>query len=140
RVVITYADGTTSEQSVYFPNWIIQPSGPLKDSVVAVGSKGRNNKANPDGYEYPNGTYSVYANAVPLNPAKELRSVTFPAGTTAKFFDARAVSLGLPVAPSGDVWVSDLEWTSAANGYGVIGIDVANKDSASSPDVPLVIN
>lgn len=140
RVVITYADGTTSEQSVYFPNWIIQPSGPLKDSVVAVGSKGRNNKANPDGYEYPNGTYSVYANAVPLNPTKELRSVTFPAGTTAKLFDVRPVDLALPEAPSGDVWASDLEWTAATNGWGVIGIDVANKDSASSPDVPLVIN
>ncbi|MDF9875433.1 NPCBM/NEW2 domain-containing protein [Cellulosimicrobium cellulans] len=140
EVTVTYADGTTSTQTFYFPNWLIQASGPLKDSVVAVASKGRNNANNPDGYEYPTYTYQVYANVAPLNPTKELRSVTFPTGTTAKLFDVRPVTLGLPDAPAGDAWVSDLEWTSATNGYGVIGIDVANKDSASSPDLPLVIN
>lgn len=140
EVTITYADGTTSKQTFYFPNWLIQASGPLKDAAVAVASKGRNNANNPDGYEYAAYTYQVYANVAPLNPTKELRSVTFPTGTTAKLFDVRPVTLGLPDAPTGDVWASDLEWTSATNGWGVIGIDVANKDSASSPDVPLVIN
>ncbi|WP_265520164.1 NPCBM/NEW2 domain-containing protein [Oerskovia flava] len=140
QVTITYRDGTTSRQTFYFPNWLIQAAGPLKDANVAVASLGRNNANNPDGYEYPTYSYQVYANVAPLNPAKQLQSVTFPSGTTAKLFDVRPVTLGLPDAPAGDVWVSDLEWTSATNGYGVIGIDVANKDSASSPDKPLVIN
>ncbi|UJP08782.1 NPCBM/NEW2 domain-containing protein [Microbacterium sp. KUDC0406] len=140
EVTITYADGTTAKQTFYFPNWLIQSSGPLKDAAVAVASKGRNNKANPDGYEYPTYTYQVYANVAPLIPTKELRSITFPVGTTAKLFDVRPVTLDMPEAPSGEPWVSDLDWVSASTGWGVIGKDVANKDTATSPDVPLVIN
>lgn len=140
EVTITYQDGTSTNESVYFPNWLIQSAGPLKDANVAVASKGRNSASNPEGYEYPTYTYQVYANVVPLNPVKELRSITFGTGTTAKFFDVKPVNLALPDVPVGDSWVSDLEWTAATNGWGEIGIDVANKDSASSPDKPLVIN
>ena len=38
------------------------------------------------------------------------------------------------------MWASELQWLSATNGWGVIGKDVANKDAANSPDVPLAIN
>ncbi|MFD6092987.1 NPCBM/NEW2 domain-containing protein [Oerskovia sp. NPDC060338] len=138
EVTITYADGTTSKQSFFFPNWLLQ--GGLNGSSVAVASQGRNNKNNPAGYEYPTYKYQVYSDTVILNPAKELRSVTFPVQTNAKLFAMKVATLGLPDAPQGTVWASDLTWTSATNGYGVIGKDVANKDSASSPDKPLVIN
>ncbi|MEK8228547.1 NPCBM/NEW2 domain-containing protein [Oerskovia sp. M15] len=94
----------------------------------------------PGGYEYPTYKYQVYSDTVILNPAKELRSVTFPVQTNAKLFAMKVATLGLPEAPQGTVWASDLTWTSATNGYGVIGKDVANKDMASSPDKPLVIN
>ncbi|MDO8145625.1 MULTISPECIES: NPCBM/NEW2 domain-containing protein [unclassified Isoptericola] len=138
EVTITYADGTTAERSFFLPNWLLQ--GDRRDAVDAVESKGRNNAANPDGYEYPSYTYRVYANVVALDPSKELRSITFSQTDRAILFDMRPVDLTLPEAPSGDVWLSDLPWVSASNGYGVIGIDVANKDNASSPDKPLVIN
>jgi len=138
EVTIAYADGTTSKQSFFFPNWLLQ--GGLNGTSVAVPSQGRNNKNNPAGYEYPTYTYQVYSDTVILNPAKELRSVTFPVQTNAKLFAMEVPTLGLPQAPQGTVWASDLTWTSATNGYGVIGKDVANKDSASSPDKPLVIN
>src|SRR5690606_41027017 len=105
------------ELTVQLPKALLLPyttlfRSPRKDAAVAVASKGRNNANNPDGYEYAAYTYQVYANVAPLNPTKELRSVTFPTGTTAKLFDVRPVTLGLPDAPSGDVWASDLEWRS----------------------------
>jgi hypothetical protein len=46
----------------------------------------------------------------------------------------------LPPAPAASAWASDLPWISATNGWGVIGKDVANKDAANSPDLPLKVN
>ncbi|MET4003632.1 MULTISPECIES: OmpL47-type beta-barrel domain-containing protein [Arthrobacter] len=44
------------------------------------------------------------------------------------------------VPPSGTNWLSDIAWTNASVGYGVIGIDSGVKDSASDADVPLTAN
>ena len=44
------------------------------------------------------------------------------------------------VPPSGTNWLSDLAWTSASVGYGIIGMDSGVKDYASDADVPLTAN
>ncbi|WP_022891057.1 NPCBM/NEW2 domain-containing protein [Agromyces subbeticus] len=139
ELTLNYTDGTSSTQSVYFPNWLLQASG-LQGSSVAITSLGRNSASNPDVYEYPTGKYQVYSNLVRLNPSKELASIVLPNQASMKIFDWQVVDQPQPPVPTGSAWVSDLQWLSATNGWGVIGKDVANKDSASSPDLPLKIN
>lgn len=134
-----YADGTTSTQNVFFPNWLPQASG-LGGASVAIKSLGRNSATNPAVYEYPTYGYQVYSNLVRLNPAKELAYVVLPTESRLRIFDWQVVEQPLPTPPSGTVWASELQWLSATNGWGVIGKDVANKDAANSPDVPLAIN
>ncbi|MGX5694740.1 NPCBM/NEW2 domain-containing protein [Agromyces soli] len=134
-----YADGTVTKQSVFFPNWLPQASG-LGGASVAITSLGRNSATNPAVYEYPTYKYQVYSNLVRLNPAKELAYVVLPSESRLKIFDWKVVSQPLPPAPTGSPYASELPWLSATNGWGVIGKNVANKDAANSPDVPLAIN
>ncbi|QMU96133.1 DUF5110 domain-containing protein [Microbacterium esteraromaticum] len=138
-IELHYADGTVSKQNVFFPNWLPQASG-LGGASVAIASMGRNSATNPAVYEYPTYTYQVYSNLVRLNPSKELAYVVLPTESRLKMFDWKVVDQPLPPAPAGSAYASDLQWISATNGWGVIGKDVANKDSASSPDLPLAIN
>ncbi len=139
ELTINYTDGTVGKQNVYFPNWLLQASG-LQGSTVAITSMGRNSATNPDVYEYPNGKYQVYSNLLRLNPGKEVASIVLPNESRMKMFDWQIVDQPLPAVPAGSAWASDLDWLSATNGWGVIGKDVANKDAASSPDLPLKIN
>ena len=139
ELTLEYTDGTVTKEHVFFPNWLPQASG-LGGATVAVRSMGRNSATNPAVYEYPTYGYQVYSNLVRLNPSKELASVLLPNETRLKIFDWQVVSQPLPPAPTGSAWASDLPWISATNGWGVIGKDVANKDAANSPDLPLKIN
>ncbi|WP_309129696.1 NPCBM/NEW2 domain-containing protein [Microbacterium sp.] len=134
-----YADGTVSKQNLFIPNWLPQASG-LGGASVAISSLGRNSATNPNVYEYPTYRYQVYSNLVRLNPAKELAYVVLPTESRLKIFDWKVVDQPLPPAPSGTIGAAELPWLSAVNGWGVIGKNVANKDSASSPDQPLAIN
>ena len=136
-LTLTYTDGTSEKQSIFFPNWL-QPSV-LNGAVVAVSEMGRNN-ANGPSPEYTQYKYQAFSNTVRLNPTKELASVTLPTDTRVKFFDWKVTTQPLPEAPHGTVYASETPWVDAVNGYGVIGINVANKDSATSPDKPLAIN
>lgn len=138
ELTMTYSDGTVQKQSAYFPNWL--PQGDTRGAKVAIKSLGRNSQANANNPEYTTTGYQIYSANVRLLPAKKLTSVTLPTATNVKLFDWKIVDFPLPEAPKADSYLSDLTWTSASNGYGIIGKDVVNKDSASSPDVPLTIN
>ena len=139
ELTLTYTDGTVSKQPVFFPNWLPQASG-LGGATVAVKSLGRNSATNPNVYEYPTYGYQVYSNLVRLNPSKELASVVLPNESRLKIFDWQVVDQPLPPAPTASAWASELNWLSATNGWGVIGKNVANKDAANSPDLPLKVN
>ena len=138
ELTLTYTDGTVTKQPVFLPNWVFASN--LGGAKVAVSSKGRNSASNPNVYEYSQYDYQAFSNLVRLIPSKELASVTLPTEGRAKFFDWQVVSQPLPPAPSASAWASDLPWISASNGWGVIGKDVANKDAANSPDLPLKVN
>ncbi|WP_394940639.1 NPCBM/NEW2 domain-containing protein [Psychromicrobium sp. YIM B11713] len=137
ELTLIYADGSKQKQSVFFPNWL-QPTD-LGGGVVAVSSQGRNN-ANGPSPEYTQYKYQVFSNTLRLIPGKQLAAVTLPVAGNVKFFDWKVVSQKLPAAPDQNVFASDWPWVSATNGYGVIGKDVANKDAANSPDLPLALN
>ncbi|MFC4224589.1 NPCBM/NEW2 domain-containing protein [Lysinibacter cavernae] len=138
EVKLQYTDGSTQMATFTYPNWL-QPTD-LKGATLAISTQGRNSATNPAGYEYGQYKYQVFQAMVRLNPVKELKSVTLPVNSAVKIFDWNVVARALPAPVTADAFVSDLAWVSATNGYGVIGKDVANKDSASSPDLPLVIN
>ena len=137
ELTITYADGTVQKQNPYFPNWL--PQGDTRGSKVAIKAMGRNSQAQTANPEYTSTGYQIYSATVRLLPNKELASVQLPVAENVKFFDWQVVDFPLPTAPDKDTFISDLNPVSATNGYGVIGKDVVNKDSANSPDVPLTI-
>lgn len=137
ELTLIYADGTRQKQTVFFPNWL-QPKD-LGGGALAISSQGRNN-ANGPSPEYTQYKYQVFSNTLRLIPGKQLAAVTLPVATNVKFFDWKVISQKLPAAPDKDVFASDWPWVSATNGYGVIGKDVANKDAANSPDLPLAVN
>ncbi|WP_240665888.1 NPCBM/NEW2 domain-containing protein [Agromyces sp. LHK192] len=139
ELTIAYTDGTVSKQTVFFPNWLPQASG-LGGASVAIRSLGRNSATNPDVYEYPTYPYQVYSNLVRLTPGKEVASVTLPTESRLRIFDWKVVTQPTQPGPSASAWASDLPWVAATTGWGVIGKDVANKDAADSPDVPLAID
>lgn len=138
-IELHYADGTVSTQNLFIPNWLQQASG-LGGATVAVVSMGRNNANNPAVYEYSGYRYQVYSNLVRLNPSKELAYVVLPTESWLRIFDWKIVDQPLPPSPSGTIGAAELPWLSATNGWGVIGKNVANKDAANSPDLPLAIN
>lgn len=136
-LTITYADGTVQKQVPYFPNWL--PQGDTKGSKVAIKSMGRNNQTQPANPEYTTTGYQIYSATVRLLPNKELVSIQLPVNERVKFFDWQVVNFPLPTAPDADSFISDVAPVSATNGYGVIGKDVANKDSAASANIPLTV-
>src|SRR6185312_11471071 len=134
---ITYTDGTVQKQSLYYPNWL--PQGDTKGAKVAIKSMGRNSTGQANNPEYTQIGYQIYSGTLRLLPAKELASVQLPVAENVKIFDWQVVNFPLPTAPDKDSFASDLTPVSATTGWGVIGWDVVNKDSADSPDVPLTI-
>ncbi|MEO6529935.1 MAG: NPCBM/NEW2 domain-containing protein [Specibacter sp.] len=66
------------------------------------------------------------------NPLHQIFSVPGKSTSTVEALPA--------IPPSGTNWLSDLAWSSASVGYGVIGIDSGVKDYASDADVPLTAN
>src|SRR5699024_2767030 len=133
-LTVVYADGSTSEEEIFFPNWLPQASG-LGSAQVAIASLGRNNSQGE--YEYESYKYQVYENSIVLDPKKEVRAIELGTTPAVTFFSWSIAERELPPGPTGENWISDLEWESATNGWGVIGKDVANKDGADSPDLPL---
>ncbi|WP_083508871.1 NPCBM/NEW2 domain-containing protein [Arthrobacter alpinus] len=137
ELTITYKDGTVQKGAPYFPNWL--PQGDTRGAKVAIKAMGRNSQAQAANPEYTGTGYQIYSGTVRLLPNKELASVQLPVAENVKIFDWQVVDFPLPTAPEADTFISDVTPVSATNGYGVIGKDVVNKDSAASPDVPLTI-
>jgi alpha-glucosidase len=125
--VVRYADGTEDRQSMQLPNWCCQATD-VGGSTVAVESFYRNTQDGPANH----GTlYAVFHNEIRLLPDKEVVSVVLPDTPAITLFDAGFTERELPPAPSGEVWVSDLEWLSATNGWGPVERDMSNGENAA---------
>ncbi|MDO5736823.1 MAG: glycoside hydrolase family 31 protein, partial [Propionibacteriaceae bacterium] len=122
-ITVNYTDGTTGKGSIGVPNWL--PQG-ANDATVAFRSMGRNSKDN--GYEYATYGYQIYQAKMIINPGKTVQSITLGNNSQLKIFAWALVEQDLPTPPSADVFASDLAWLSSSNGYGSIGLDVANLD------------
>ncbi|MFC5287809.1 NEW3 domain-containing protein [Actinokineospora guangxiensis] len=73
-VTVWYTDGTSTTATLGFPNWSFQDAGAHGATLVAS-STGRNR---PNGYGDAAYQYRVFANSIPLDPAKTVELVTLP--------------------------------------------------------------
>ena len=73
-VKVWYSDGTSTTGSIGFPNWSFQDAG-AHGATLAISTTGRNT---PAGYANAEYQYRVFANSVPLDPAKTVELVTLP--------------------------------------------------------------
>ncbi|MGP5640275.1 NEW3 domain-containing protein [Brachybacterium tyrofermentans] len=81
-LTVYYTDGSSSEGTRGVPNWTGVGANPEAEVVAAA--KGRNT---PDGYGNENGTYSVFATAVEIDPSKTVDFVVLPGNSSIHVFD-----------------------------------------------------
>lgn len=130
---IRYADGTVDRQSLRLPNWCCLPPD-AGGSTIAVTTNYRNTQAGPANH----GTaYRVFHNELRLLPGKEVVSVRLPDRPEITLFAAAFTSRSLPTPPTGAPWVSDLDWLSAANGWGPVERDTSNGEDAAGDGAAL---
>ncbi|WP_328989103.1 NPCBM/NEW2 domain-containing protein [Kribbella sp. NBC_01245] len=134
-VRVIYTDGTESSHPFQLPNWCCQDptTGGAK---VAVAVKGRYTQA---GLANTTTDYRVFYTAVPLTPGKTVRAIKLPGGGLG-FFAATVANKPLPPAPTGQVWVSDLEWTDSSNGWGPVERDRSNGEDGAADGGPLTLD
>lgn len=120
-VHIGYTDGSSSDGRLGMPNWCCESTTDY-GSRVAVDSVGNNG---PDGPYHPTTHYEIYYNTVPLDQGKTVASVTLPANPNMHFF-AIAIKKLVAAPPTADTEASDLQWTSATNGWGPVERDHSN--------------
>lgn len=81
-VVVHYADGSTGQADVSFPNWCCADAGGATTVASVLG------KNTPAGPAYPTVAYRVFAATVPLTPGKEVKAFTLPSSSAMHVFAA----------------------------------------------------
>ncbi|MDQ1008111.1 endo-alpha-N-acetylgalactosaminidase [Streptomyces sp. V4I23] len=107
--------------------WTAEPVGPVSFASVAPGAKAT-------------GTWQV-------TPPADAPYRTYPIGSTAAYtvggtprkLTASTSVRTLPPPPSADAWASDLDWTSAQNGWGPVERDLSNGETGAGDGKPLTI-
>jgi len=82
-VRVTYTDGTSSQQSLGFPNWCCDTPDRYGATPV-IEMDHRNTPSGPANYGI---TYRVFANSVALDPSRTVAYVTLPASAAIHVFD-----------------------------------------------------
>lgn len=86
-VTISYTDGSVAREPIGFPNWCC--ADPTQHGAVSVIEMDhRNTPSGPANYGI---TYRVFANSVPLDPAKTVAYVTLPSQPAIHIFDMAMV-------------------------------------------------
>ncbi|WP_165949129.1 NPCBM/NEW2 domain-containing protein [Kribbella turkmenica] len=134
-VTIIYTDGSESQGTFQLPNWCCQDptTGGAK---VAVSVKGR---YTPAGLSNTTTDYRVFYTAVPLDPGKTVKAIKLPGGGLG-FFAATIADKPLPPAPTGDTWVSDLEFLDSTNGWGPVERDRSNGEDGAADGNPITLD
>ncbi|WP_433164977.1 NPCBM/NEW2 domain-containing protein [Kribbella sp. CA-247076] len=134
-VTIIYTDGTESQGTFQLPNWCCQDptTGGAK---LAVSVKGRYTQA---GLSNTTTDYRVFYTAVPLDPGKTVKAIKLPGGGLG-FFAATIADKPLPPAPTGENWVSDLEFLDSTNGWGPVERDRSNGEDGATDGNPITLD
>ncbi|NNC14031.1 hypothetical protein HII28_19405 [Planctomonas sp. JC2975] len=117
-ITVSYTDGSTSSAVVGFPNWT-GDSTTRFGAQLAIDSVGNNG---PSGHYHAGVHYGVFYNTVPLDQGKTVQTVTLPNAPNLHLFALTAKPLTAQ-PPTADVYASDLQWTSATNGWGPVERD-----------------
>ncbi|KRV48052.1 hypothetical protein AQ490_26970 [Wenjunlia vitaminophila] len=83
NATVYYTDGTTTTGWFGFPNWSFAPA----DAHGATLIKSTDGRNRPDGYGNAGIAYRIFANSIPLDPAKTVELVVLPANGTVHVFD-----------------------------------------------------
>lgn len=85
-VTVKYTDGTTTQGTIAFPNWVTPAAGGATAIATTIG------RNRPTGYGDTGYRYTIFAHSVALDPAKTVDTVTLPVNSSMHFF-------GMGVAP-----------------------------------------
>ena len=83
--------------------------------------------------------YRVFYTAVALDPGKTVQAIRLASGGLG-FFAAIIADKPLPPAPTGQPWVSDLEWIDSSNGWGPVERDKSNGEDGARDGGPLTLD
>ncbi|WP_137993162.1 endo-alpha-N-acetylgalactosaminidase family protein [Streptomyces vilmorinianum] len=107
--------------------WTAEPAAPVAFETVAAGAKATATwKVTPP----VDAAYRTY----PLGS-----TLTYGLGGEARKLTAATSVRTLPPPPTTDSWASDLDWTSATNGWGPVERDVSNGETGTGDGGPLRI-
>jgi hypothetical protein len=134
-VTIIYTDGSQSQGTFQLPNWCCQDPA-TGGAKLAVSVKGRYTQA---GLSNTTTDYRVFYTAVPLEPGKTVKAIKLPGGGLG-FFAATIADKPLPPAPTGERWVSDLEFLDATNGWGPVERDRSNGEDGAGDGTTLTLD
>jgi alpha-glucosidase len=134
NVTVIYTDGTESQAPLQLPNWCCQDptTGGAKEAVSVKGRYTASGLANTTT------DYRVFYTAVPLTVGKTVKAIKLPGGGLG-FFAATLADKPLPPAPTGQPWVSGLEWTDSTNGWGPAERDQSNGEDGAGDGAPLTL-
>lgn len=109
------------------PGWTAEPAGPITFAPVAPGGRATATwqVTPPVDAEYR--PYELAATA----------SYGVPGGN--RTLGARTTVRTLPPPPTADAWASDLDWTSAENGWGPVERDLSNGETGTGDGSPMRI-
>ncbi|MFE7953374.1 endo-alpha-N-acetylgalactosaminidase family protein [Streptomyces sp. NPDC057426] len=119
-------DGATA--SLELPEgWTAEPAAPVTLGTVAAGAKAT-------------ATWRVTPPAdAKYQPYALGSTLAYTVGGEARELSAAATVRTLPPPPTTDSWASDLDWTSAANGWGPVERDGSNGETGAGDGGPLRI-
>ncbi|MER5309044.1 endo-alpha-N-acetylgalactosaminidase family protein [Streptomyces sp. NPDC002773] len=107
--------------------WTAEPAAPVTLGTVAAGGKAT-------------ATWQV---TPPVDAAYQPytlgASLTYALGGAERKLTAATTARTLPPPPTADSWASDLDWTSAGNGWGPVERDLSNGETGTGDGTPLRI-
>ncbi|MFE0699063.1 endo-alpha-N-acetylgalactosaminidase family protein [Streptomyces sp. NPDC058872] len=133
RVTATFAndepaDVTDARALLALPEgWTAEPAAPVALGTVAPGAQAT-------------ATWQVTPPVdAAYQPYRLDASVTYGLGGEGRRLTATTTVRTLPPPPTADSWASDLDWTSATNGWGPVERDLSNGETGAGDGTPLRI-
>ncbi|MFF5788416.1 endo-alpha-N-acetylgalactosaminidase family protein [Streptomyces sp. NPDC012693] len=133
RVTATFGNDETAEVTgaravLALPaGWTAEPAAPVTLGTVAAGGSAT-------------ATWQVTPPVdAPYRPYTLGASLTYALGGEERKLTAATSARTLPPPPTSDSWASDLDWTSATNGWGPVERDLSNGETGTGDGSPLRI-